>query len=107
MQSELRSDNETRSVDIQVPVFLTGIILREEISFCMDGANYRIRTLLGEARLKGANKDAEAFLDKVAGTRQRIAIAGYPAWGPECSYINVYYADFALEAMKRLGVVFA
>jgi hypothetical protein len=100
------SENETKSIDVRVPVFLTGIVVSEGVSYCMDGADYRIKTLVGEARLKPATPKVEEFLHKVVGKRTRVTIGGFPSWGPECSYINTVYAEPAHRTMERLEFSF-
>ena len=92
-------------VHLRVPVFLSGIVLKiEGPDFCMDGATHILQTILGPYRLKTDNPDVLHFLNRVAGTRLRVTIAGYPVWGPECSHINVYYAAPSHETLERLGL---
>jgi len=70
----------------------------------MDGATHRLQTILGPARLKSGNAEVQKFLDQVAGKKLRVAVAGYPIAGPECTYIRVYYAAPSHDAVKLLGI---
>jgi hypothetical protein len=73
------STSEITSQEFRVPVFLTGIVNKlEGIDFCMDGATHGLQTLLGLARLRPSNEEADGFLDHVSGTRLRVTVAGYP-----------------------------
>jgi hypothetical protein len=97
-------DTETVEQEIQVPVFLSGIVAKiEGVDICMDGATHRLQTLLGPARLKPSNDEVRAILDRVSGKRLRVTVAGYPVWGPECGYLRTYYAAPSEEASERLG----
>ena len=90
---------------VSVPVFITGIITRSDgFDFCMDGADFRIVSMLGPARLKPSNNETREFLDRVAGTRARVVVAGYPTLGPECSYLKVYYAAPATDTVAALNI---
>lgn len=91
--------------DVQIEISLTGIIQKTGTSFCMDGAKYQIRHFVSggpggqrqvTTRLMTSNAEAEAFLKKVAGSRQRVTVTGYPHQGVECPYLSVYYAGPAL-----------
>ncbi|HWN97187.1 MAG TPA: hypothetical protein VNT99_19305 [Methylomirabilota bacterium] len=89
--------------EVQVPVFITGIITKNDgVDFCMDGANYKLHNYQGEVRLKARNPQAEKQLKKFAGRRIRVTVGGYWVWGPECSYVSVYYAEPATDVVKAL-----
>ncbi|HEX8396260.1 MAG TPA: hypothetical protein VF644_02360 [Pyrinomonadaceae bacterium] len=92
---------------VQVPVFLSGLVSKiTGVDICMDGATHRLETILETARLKAGNDEVQKFLDEVSGSRQRVSIAGYPVWGPECVYIRVYHAAPLEETAARLGIKF-
>jgi hypothetical protein len=96
---------KNEQAQVEVPVFLSGIVSRPEgVDFCMDGATHRLQTILGAARLKPGNAEVHKFLDQVAGKKLRVAVAGYPVAGPECTYIRVYYAAPSHDALKLLGI---
>jgi len=91
--------------EVRVPVFLTGLVTRlDGFDFCMDGATYGLRTHQGPARLKPTNEETQGFLERVANTRLRVTVAGYPSWGAECNYVSVYYAAPSEETVKSLGI---
>lgn len=90
---------------IQVPVFLSGIVVKApDVSFCMDGAKYVLRHQPGssEIRLVAANRDVDSFLSKVVDTRQRVAVAGYMVYGPECNHLSVYWAGPADQLFQEI-----
>ncbi|HLM60405.1 MAG TPA: hypothetical protein VK308_06365 [Pyrinomonadaceae bacterium] len=96
---------ESGGGQVQVPVFLSGLVSKiTGVDFCMDGATHRLETIVGMARLKAGNEDVQKFLDEVSGTRQRVAVAGYPVWGPECVYIRVSHAAPAEELIAQIGM---
>lgn len=98
-------ETRTEGTEVVVPVVLSGIVSRlDGIDFCMDGAKFRLQTMAGPARLKPANAEVNNFLERVAGTRLRVTIAGYPVVGPECSYISTYYAAPSQDVAKSLGI---
>lgn len=100
-----KDSTATDTAEIRVPTFLSGIVTKlEGIGFCMDGATHQLQTINGPARLKTSNPEVQKFLDGVSGKRARVTIAGYPVWGPECGYIDVYYAALTRDAIKALGV---
>ena len=87
--------------DVQIEITLTGIIEKPGMSFCMDGAKYQIRhTVTGVngskstavTRIFTSTPEAEAFLKRVVGSKQRVTVTGYPHQGVECPYLAVYYA---------------
>ncbi len=88
-----------------VPHFLTGIVVDEGIGWCRDGASHRLlhHGIHGEAlvtRLKPNNKEAEDYLKRVSGTRQRVQVAGYMHQGiePGCDYMLCYFAGPEMDA---------
>jgi hypothetical protein len=90
---------------VEVPVFLTGIVLDASgPSICMDGAKYQLRHHPGasETRLASSNPEVEEFLSRVVGTRQRVTVAGYMRFGPECSHLAVYWAGPADGLFQQL-----
>jgi hypothetical protein len=92
--------------DVEVPTFLSGIVARAGMDICMDGADYLLYHAAGATRLKPNNDEVREYLENVAGTRQRVAVAGYPGWGTMCPYLRTYYAGPFEEIIERLGVRF-
>lgn len=90
--------------DLKIPLFLTGIVVDEGIGFCRDGATHRL-LYLGDSglpsamRLKANNPEAEAELQRVSGTRQRVTVAGYLKRGiePGCDYLNTYHVAAEIQ----------
>jgi len=88
--------------EIQIEISLTGIIEKtSDVSICMDGALYQIKhVIVGKdssshsvaTRIISKQKQVNDFLHRVAGTRQRVVVTGYPAMEAECPYLNAYYA---------------
>ena len=88
--------------EIQIEISLTGIIEKTpDVSICMDGALYQIKhVVVGKngssnsvaTRIISKQKEVNDFLHRVAGTRQRVVVTGYPAMGAECPYLGAYYA---------------
>jgi hypothetical protein len=91
-----------RAGEIQIEISLTGIIEKtSDVSICMDGALYQIKhVIVGKdgsshavaTRIISKQKQVNDFLQRVAGTRQRVTVTGYPTMGAECPYLNAYYA---------------
>ena len=91
-----------RAGEIQIEISLTGIIQKtSDVSICMDGALYQIKhVIVGKdgssqsvaTRIISKQKQVNDFLQRVAGTRQRAVVTGYPTMGAECPYLNAYYA---------------
>jgi hypothetical protein len=103
------------SVDtpIEVPVFLTGRVVRvaaHTVDYCMDGVSFLLLTHNGssqfETRLRSGNERTAAFFERVADKRLRVAVAGYVVWGPECSYLRVYDARPAADLVAAAGIRF-
>jgi len=88
--------------EIQIEISLIGIIEKtSDVSICMDGALYQIKhVIVGKdssshsvaTRIISKQKEVNDFLHRVAGTRQRVVVTGYPAMGTECPYLDAYYA---------------
>jgi pentose-5-phosphate-3-epimerase len=86
----------------QIEISLTGVIEKTpDVSICMDGGLYQIKhVIVGKdgsshsvaTRIISKQKQVNDFLQRVAGTRQRVVVTGYPTMGAECPYLNVYYA---------------
>ena len=94
-----------KTAQIDVPVFITGIIQKIEVDICMeDGVTHQIKSLTGTVRLKAASKEVAARLKKYAGKRLRVTIAGYPVWSVECMYLSTYYAGPSEELAKLLNI---
>ena len=87
-----------------VPIFVTGLVTKFDFDICMDGASYILNSGLAWYRLKPSNEEAGAVLEKLAGTRMPVAVAGYAAGLGHCSYISVYSARPALELFEQLGI---
>lgn len=108
-QEQSKAEDETNEGggEIEVPVFLSGLVFKlTGVDFCMDGATHLLETFLGRVRLKASNNAAREVLDEYSGTGQRVMIAGYRVWGPECEYVRVYHATPVEDAVKQLGVKF-
>jgi hypothetical protein len=91
------------TAEIQVPTFISGIISKlTGPDYCMDGATHVIRSMNGVTRLKGNRSQVTAQLNKFAGKRIRVTVAGYPVFGPECSHLNVYYAAPTQDIMQKI-----
>ncbi|MEO7340573.1 MAG: hypothetical protein ABI073_06825 [Luteolibacter sp.] len=91
--------NLQNSGDIQIPMFLTGIVVDVGICYCRDAATHRLLhfSTTGEptsTRLAANNDEAREVLGKASGSRQRIMVAGYLKHGiePGCDYLSTYYA---------------
>lgn len=89
--------------EIQVPVFINGIVTDlPAIDFCMDGATHQIHSFNGATRLKGNSPEVTEQLEKAAGTKLIVTVAGYPAWGPECFHVRVYYVSSITDVMTKM-----
>jgi hypothetical protein len=82
-------------------VILLGIVSRVEVDFCQDGAQFLLHSTLHTARLLPTTDESREFLEHVAGSRQRVSVAGYPRQSAECHYLAVYYVG---PADQLLGV---
>lgn len=98
-------DGSTSGTDgpLEVPVFLSGPIFKIEIDFCQDGAEYLLNTFVRQYRLRPTNDEARNVLEKASINHEAVAIAGYWRSGPECNYIDVYYAGPIREAFQKIG----
>jgi len=97
----------------KVPLFLTGIILKApDVSTCNQG---KVKWLVQhiepstkksvQTRLSAKNKKTEEFLDKTVGKRTRVVVAGYltdGVEGPQCDFLDCYYAGVADEVLQEL-----
>ena len=97
-----RSEVASESAQSGLPIILTGIVSQLQFDYCMDGATHVLQTIAGPARLKAAKPEILAFLTRVAGTRLRVTIGGFPVTGPECSHVEVYYAAPSQETADKL-----
>jgi hypothetical protein len=81
----------------EVPTSRTGTVvdIRDQVSICMDGAEYELVTQTEEGeqrlRLKATNPEADRYLASVAGTRQEVTVSGYIR-RVECERMDVYDA---------------
>lgn len=87
----------------EVPVILLGIVSRIEVDYCQDGARFQLHSASQTARLLPTNKEAADFLERVAGSRQRVSVAGYPRQSAECHYLAVYYAGSPERVLDTIG----
>ena len=87
---------------ISVPICVSGLISKIEIDYCMDGAKYRVTSAIGEHRVKPRNAEVDAVLARVVGSRSNCGVCGYVTWGPECSYIDAYWAGLP-EVLSELA----
>jgi hypothetical protein len=94
----LRTGGETKQGDAQaagaeVPSFRSGLVRRlHGPDFCMDGAKYLLSSVHQEdLRLRPTNEEADAILDRLAGSRQDVTVAGYFRF-VECLVMDVYAA---------------
>ena len=77
---------------VSVPICVSGLVTKIEIDYCMDGAKYRVTSTIGEHRVKPRNSAVDAPLARVAGSKTPIGVCGYVKWGPECAYLDAYWA---------------
>jgi hypothetical protein len=86
--------------EARVPVFLTGLVIEGRgPAWCRDAVTHRLVGMDGTGReiitrLSAMNDDVSSVLAQVAGSRQRVMIAGYFSRGiePGCDYVNCFYA---------------
>lgn len=99
---------DNKSNDAEVPVFVTGFVtIFEGVDICMDSADYRLHTFIGELRIKAGNEEVNEFLNQSANTHKNVMIAGYHREGTEgkhCNHIDAYYASDLEDAVGKLGV---
>src|SRR3954469_16974274 len=91
-----------RKTPIQVPACLTGLVGREDESFCMDGATHVLRNVGVNIRLKARNRQVEAELARAEGKKHNFTACGYLVRGPECDYLSTYSLEPAQALIKRL-----
>jgi hypothetical protein len=85
----------------RAPTVLTGVVQPAGIGFCMDGATHLLHHGMGATRLKARTAQAySALVDNEDGAN-RVILAGYPTWGPECMYLSVYQVLLA-ESIYRV-----
>jgi hypothetical protein len=77
----------------RIPVCITGIVTRTEMDYCMDEAPFQLHHHPSAiTRIVPTTDSAREYLDRIAGSRQRVAVCGYVKHGPECSNLQTYYA---------------
>lgn len=87
---------------ISVPICVSGLVSKIEVDICMDGAKYRVTSTIGEHRVKPRNGEVDAVLARVAGSRTNCGVCGYMTWGPECAYLDAYWAGLP-ERLNELA----
>ena len=99
---------ENKSDNAEVPGVFTGFVtIFEGVDICMDRADYRLHTFIGELRVKAGNDEVNEFLNNSANTHKDVMIAGYcrnSKEGKNCNHVEAYYAADFDDAVKKLDV---
>ncbi|MEW8053161.1 MAG: hypothetical protein AB2809_22630 [Candidatus Thiodiazotropha sp.] len=79
--------------EIDVPTCLTGTITKlSPFSICMDDATHLIHSITEiPVRLMANNEEVLKALNDFTDAKAVVTVCGSYFWGPECSYLNVYY----------------
>jgi hypothetical protein len=101
--------SEGLAKEVLVLRFLSGIVTKlEGVDFCMDGASHLLHTItvMGPqtVRLATADPTVKKELDRVAGTRKRVTVAGHFVYGPECHHFKVYYLKLTDDLAAEIGL---
>jgi hypothetical protein len=96
----MTKSNDARQV--RVPVCLTGLISKADVSFCMDEATHVLRNVGVHTRLKAQNRAVQDQLEKAEGKRMNFTACGYLVRGPECDYLSTYSLEPATALIDRL-----